>query len=66
MLIYKCTCTCVMYGTSYFGLFLQQAVLNDFDYSDDEDDSLDQASRLARQRERESIPQPPPPLLQDK
>ena len=38
--------------------FLSQAVLDDFDYSDDED-SLDRASRLVRQKEREAVAQIP-------
>ena len=48
-------------GVNWFIWFSRQAVLDDFDYSDEED-TLDRASQLGRQPERDAMshPQPPP------
>ena len=46
---------------NWFIWFSRQAVLDDFDYSDEED-TLDRAGHLGRQPERDAMghPQPPP------
>ena len=64
-----CSAQCISTCINWFVWFSVQAVLDDFDYSDDED-SLDRASRLARQKEREkereALNQPPLPHTLDK